>query len=135
MAVRITRSITEPLREKLTFSQRWDQDDRGLITCWERGRVLATTHPELAQRAIEGDLVELPWKRGSWHYLAMWQGLRNTDLNVDTSAEILMSHSYIDSKGENKTIEIHFPESGTCPSHLKTLKAKNQDRRLYFDDI
>lgn len=55
--------------------------------------------PELAANAISGQLVVLPWKGGvekaikkkekfgSLRYLAMWQGLRGEDLNIDTSTE------------------------------------------------
>lgn len=55
--------------------------------------------PSLAAQAAEGQLVVLPWKGGvekiikkkqkfgTLYYLAMWQGLRGEDLNIDTTHE------------------------------------------------
>ncbi len=72
--------------------------DNGLITCWEVGRINRIKSPELAARAMNGELPVLPWKGGvekklkkekygSLYYLAQWQGLRNEDLDIDTSEE------------------------------------------------
>jgi hypothetical protein len=70
-----------------------------MITCWEAGRDLREQNPELAARAECGELVPLPWKGGTHNakkgaqkcgalqYLAMWQGLRGEDLNIDLEAE------------------------------------------------
>lgn len=57
--------------------------------------------PSLAERAAAGQLIVLPWKGGvekaikvakfgSFFYLAMWQGLRNEDLNIDKAKETLL---------------------------------------------
>lgn len=74
-------------------------EDNGLIACWERGREKAIEEPELAAKAIVGQLVILPWKGGvereikkkekygTYRYLAMWQGLRGEDLDIDTSVD------------------------------------------------
>ena len=70
----------------------------GLIACWECGRTTSIEKPVMAAQALAGELFVLPWKGGidrdkipkknlkygSLNYLAMWQGLRNEDLNIDT---------------------------------------------------
>ena len=97
----LTRSISEPIRQGLNFAQRWHDEGRGLITCWERGREMREQNPELAKRAEQGELVPLPWKggveqklkgdkEGVWWYLATWQGLCGDDLSIDTSAKRTM---------------------------------------------
>lgn len=60
---------------------------------------MALELPNLAALAREGQLVELPWrggvqkalkkteKYGTYLYLAMWQGLRGEDLDVDVQWE------------------------------------------------
>ena len=97
--MKITRLISVPIRQNLTTAERWLADDVGLITCWERGREKAIEEPDLAKKASAGQLVVLPWKGGveraikkkekygSHRYLAMWQGLRGEDLDIDTSTE------------------------------------------------
>ena len=70
------------------MSERWDGPDRGLIWSWERGRQKRREDPDAAERAQGGELVPLPWKVGSFHYLAMWQGMRNESLSIDTDQEI-----------------------------------------------
>lgn len=133
MALTIRRDANSEIRQHLTFEQRWEGEDRGLIISWEQGRKLAIQNPELSNRAKDGELVELPWKRGSWFYLAMWQGLKGEDLIIDTSRQIIMTRTYNDANGEEKSQEIKFPESGTCPEHLKKLKAEGRIRDLYSD--
>lgn len=94
------------MRDGLTWQQRWEGPDQGLICCWERGRQLRNEQPELAKRAESGELVTLPWKggtakldqddgkkrnqkkKGSLNYVAMWQGLRNENLNVSREGVI-----------------------------------------------
>lgn len=97
--MKLQRSISEPIRIGLTWDQTWKSDDNGLISCWERGREKKTQDHGLAGKASAGQLVVLPWKGGverlikakqkygTLNYLAMWQGLRNEDLNIDTEAE------------------------------------------------
>jgi hypothetical protein len=65
--------------------------------------------PELAKRAENGELPRLGWKGGvdtkikakkygSMYYLAQWQGLRGSDLDIDLSAEYTLTCSKTDSK-------------------------------------
>ena len=77
--------------------------DQGLIACWERGREKGSEDPDLAAKALSGQLVMLPWKGGikkitkkkekvgTFFYLAMWQGLRGEDLNIDTITEPVLT--------------------------------------------
>ena len=99
MSQRIYRSYREPIRKGLTWEERWKDDDRGLISCWELGRELREKQPELAKRAENGELPVLVWKGGAekqlkkkekygtFNYLAEWQGLRGEDLNINLSEE------------------------------------------------
>ena len=102
---KIHRSYKEMKREGLSWEERWRGEDRGLITCWEIGREIREKEPELAQRAENGELPVLGWKGGvekktkkgkkygTLHYLAQWQGLRGEDLNIDLSAEPVITCS------------------------------------------
>ncbi len=102
-AVSVRRSISEPLRRELSWEDRWRGSDGGLIAAWERGRETAIESPKLADQAKAGVLPILPWKGGGDHelktkkrfgtlrYLAMWQGLRGDDLDVDRAAEITLT--------------------------------------------
>ena len=94
----IRRSCLEPQRTDLSWVERWDGPDKGVIYCWEVGRELARTRPDLAERAKKGELPILAWKGGvekevqkkkcgSLFYLAQWQGLRGQDLDVDLAEE------------------------------------------------
>lgn len=99
MNQRIHRSNKEPKREGLTWDERWEGKDKGLITCWEVGRELREKEPDLAIRAESGELPVLVWKGGvekktkegekygMLFYLAQWQGLRGNDLDIDLSQE------------------------------------------------
>jgi hypothetical protein len=101
--MKIQHSIAEPIRQGLSWSQRWQSADEGLIACWERGRNKGYEEPELADKARAGQLMVLPWKGGveralkakkkfgSFNYLAMWQGLRQEDLSIDTDSELSMT--------------------------------------------
>jgi hypothetical protein len=101
MRTRVRRSIRTPIRTaRRPFKERWFGPDQGTIAAWEAGRDLAREEPDLAKRAVGGELVKLPWKGGTWRvedpgapppkhphtgsiwYLAMWQGLRGDDLDV-----------------------------------------------------
>lgn len=112
---RITRSILQPLRKGLTWDERWKGPDAGLIACWEAGRELARRDrgrargpdepPATYERAEAGELVVLPWKGGAertlkglhkygpLNYLAMWQGLRDDDLDIDPATEVTLTCS------------------------------------------
>ena len=96
---RVHRAVTTPSRQHLDTEQLWHGEDRGVIAAWERGRQKSSEDPELAARAKAGELIILPWKGGvekalksgqkygTHRYLAMWQGLRGDDLDVDLSNE------------------------------------------------
>jgi hypothetical protein len=101
--MQIKRSIHEPIRTGLSMEARWKSSDDGLIAAWERGRAMSAEDPELAAKTRAGALVSLPWrggvpdpppktktKPGTFRYLAMWQGLRGDDLNIDTDAEVVV---------------------------------------------
>lgn len=100
--MKLQRAITEPIREGVKWDERWNAEDDGLIACWERGRERRLEDPSLARQAKDGKLVVLPWKGGvdkaikkkqkfgSLFYLAMWQGLRGEDLNIDTVEEVVL---------------------------------------------
>lgn len=95
----ISRSIKKPIRDGMTTEQLWKAGDNGLIASWESGRALSKTEPELAELARNGELPIMGWKGGvsgplksgkkygSLRYLAMWQGLRNENLNIDAASE------------------------------------------------
>lgn len=100
---RIHRSKHEPIREGLTWEELWLGADSGLIWCWERGRQKRTDEPELAARAERGELPLLAWKggvekprqdkkplTGTLEYLAVWQGLRGQDLDIDRSQRVTL---------------------------------------------
>lgn len=101
--MKIYRSIAEPIRQNAKWDERWNSDDEGLIACWERGREKRLEAPALAAQAVDGKLVVLPWKGGvekatkkkqkygTLFYLAMWQGLRGEDLDIDLSEEIALN--------------------------------------------
>ncbi len=102
MATRLRRSVLQPIREGLSWSETWDGPDKGLIWCWERGRQKRVEEPELAARADQGELVILAWKGGveeklkiekkpgTLNYLATWQGLRSEDLDIPLEDERLL---------------------------------------------
>lgn len=99
MTQHIHRSYKEPTREGLSWAERWEGPDKGLITCWEVGRELSEKDPELAARAKKGELPPAGWKGGvekttkqkekygTLFYLAQWQGLRGDDLDIDLSKD------------------------------------------------
>jgi hypothetical protein len=78
------------------YESRWEGPDRGLICAWWAGRDYSRANPTIADAAKRGELPVLPFKGGveratkkgskigAMHYLAMWQGLRSEDLNIDT---------------------------------------------------
>jgi hypothetical protein len=96
--MKIHRTINEPIRNITDWHERWKGEDKGLISSWEQGRKKGLDDPELANMAINGQLMPLVWKGGtdkplkinqkygSLHYLAMWQGLRGEDLMIETDS-------------------------------------------------
>jgi hypothetical protein len=102
MTKRVHRSHSEPIREGLSFEERWKSPDRGLTTAWEVGRRRRKEKPEIAARAAKGELpvsgwkggIEKPLKKktkfGTLLYLAEWQGLRGEDLDIDLDEEVTL---------------------------------------------
>lgn len=102
MATRLRRSIDEPIREDLSWSETWKGPDQGLIFCWERGRQERCGRPGLASRADQGELVSPDWKggvtkklkverkQGTFQYLATWQGLRGESLDIALEDELVV---------------------------------------------
>ena len=102
--MKVQRSVMKPIRSGLSIEERWKGPDQGLIAAWERGREVSDeSSPEsqnLIARARRGELVILPWKGGveralkaklkygTMRYLAMWQGLRGEDLDVDLARDL-----------------------------------------------
>ena len=106
MNQRVQRDFGAPVREGLSWDERWRGPDQGLITCWEVGKELRKSRPELAFHAMDGELPVLGWKGGarpprkgkkeskpgkkygSLKYLAQWQALRGEDLDIRLDEEI-----------------------------------------------
>jgi len=100
---KIYRSFSEPDRENLTWEDIWRREDKGLIKNYEVGRALAIKEPELAEKAKKGELPVLGYKGGIekslkkkekigvLNYIAVWQGLRGEDLNIDMDDEIVLT--------------------------------------------
>ena len=95
LSVRVYRSIDEPIRVKPDYNERWNMEDKGLITAWELGRELAISNPELAKKAKNGELPPLGFKggyerelkrkkpkHGAMVYLAELQGLIGEDYDI-----------------------------------------------------
>ena len=101
MTARLRRSIDEPIREGLSWNERWLGPDKGLIWCWERGRQYRIEDPNLTARAEDGELPVGNWrggvkeplkdqkkpKPGTLQYLATWQGMRGEDLDLELRGE------------------------------------------------
>jgi hypothetical protein len=97
----IQRTVSDARRGELTWEQLWKGPDAGIIASWERGLEKRTEDAAMAQRALSGELLVLPWKGGverpikarkygTFLYLAMWQGLRGEPLNIETSQEVTL---------------------------------------------
>lgn len=89
----IKKAISEPIRNGLSTEDRWNGRDQGLIGCWEKGREKGAAEPDLRQRALAGELMELCWARGNENYLAYHQGLRGVDLEVDPANLMVLTCS------------------------------------------
>jgi hypothetical protein len=100
----VTRSIATEIRPGLSYAERWGTLEASAITAWEQGRVLAIERPDLAKAALAGQLPVLafkgglsePLKRkkyGCMEYLAMWQGLRGEDLQIDLDKDVALTCS------------------------------------------
>lgn len=110
MPGRLTRSTAEAIRPEMNWTATWQGPDHGLIYCWERGRVArvdgvrvfgdSDKAKQIVAAAERSELPSLPWKggastdmtsdskkTGTLQYLAMWQGLRNEDLDLDCDGQ------------------------------------------------
>lgn len=124
----VTRSLIQPIRKGLTWHERWDRDDNGLIACWENGRELAMKNPEMAANAKNGVLIRFGWTggvsqklktdvfHGSLFYLAKWQGLRGDDLDIDVDGDTYLECTktgQVVKYNSNLPTESRLNESGT----------------------
>ena len=101
----VTAKDVDPAHQHKSWQERWEGPDCGLLSAWSRGRDKAKEDPELSYAALRGELPILPWKGGVEQatklghkfgpllYLAMWQGLRGQDLNIDTESEVKLTCS------------------------------------------
>lgn len=101
----VTAKDVDPAHQHKSWQERWEGPDCGLLSAWIRGRDKAKEDPELSYAALRGELPILPWKGGVEQatklghkfgpllYLAMWQGLRGQDLNIDTESEVKLTCS------------------------------------------
>ncbi len=96
----ISRSIQEDIRENLSYDERENQEDNGLMSAWEVGRNQAQKDEELVLRVINGALPVSVFKGGfkkkldtitfkyaTFKYLAQLQGLKGVDLDIDTDRD------------------------------------------------
>ncbi len=98
----IHASASNPPTLGITWEERMQGSDRGLISAWMAGREMRTSRPEIAQAATLGELPVLPFKGGvekkikagkkigALEYIAMWQGLRGEDLHVTLGSRPIM---------------------------------------------
>ena len=115
--MKINRSINTAIRDFVDMDHRWRDSDKGLIWCWERGRIMSRENPGLSERVKNGELVPLNWKGGvppgfkgkkkpgTLNYLAQWQGLAGKDLDIDTEASITLVCSLT-------SVEVTFSKDG-----------------------
>lgn len=101
----IFREIMMPIRQDLSTNEKWKGFDKGLIFCWEMGRIKAMKNPNEVTRALNGELLPLGWKggvdkailkgskTGSFKYYAEWLGLRGENLDINTSEEKILTCS------------------------------------------
>lgn len=100
ISIKVYRSFNTPIRINPDYKERWNWEDKGLITAWEIGRELAISNHALAIKAKNGELPKLGFKGGyektlvtnkpkhaPMLYLAKLQGLKGEDLNITQSCE------------------------------------------------
>lgn len=100
--MQLTREFNEPKRTNLSYAEAWEGEDLGIISAWERGREKRKEDLDLTQKVMQGELVELPWKGGvdkpikskikygSLLYLAMLQGIKGENLQIETEIEVIL---------------------------------------------
>ncbi|MDR2220830.1 MAG: hypothetical protein LBE24_09695 [Methylobacillus sp.] len=93
----LRESFANPPPVSRDYNVRINGPDGGIINAWQAGIALRGSRADLVSAAQAGELPILPYrggvdraikagvKTGSLHYLAMWQGLRGDDLNIDTN--------------------------------------------------
>lgn len=100
----VTAIALEPPAFEACFNKRLKGPDRGLINAWLVGLTKRSSDPELAEKAVAGELPPLVFKGGvsrkikgakigALHYVAAWQGLRGEDLHLDTDEELILQCS------------------------------------------
>ena len=98
--MKIDVPISTKLRNEASPDALWRSEDKGLIQAWEIGRRQALKKPELAEKAVKGQLpasdlfqggynkrLEATFQYGSLHYYCMWLGWRGQDLDIDLDEE------------------------------------------------
>ncbi len=126
MSIHIYRSIVEPIRESISQDERWNQSDNGLIWAWECGRRLVLRRPCMAVLARNNRLPKLVWRRGSWLYLAMLQGILGQDLSIFPERELVLKR-VIRGKERNHILRtVKFPKDGFPPDYLARLRREKR---------
>lgn len=99
----IQSPISDPPPICENYEDRMHGPDQGLINAWLAGIAKRRESPEIAAQAVAGELPVLAYrggvdravktknKTGSLLYVAMWQGLRNEDLELDTDSEPVLT--------------------------------------------
>lgn len=64
MLLHIYRPFDAPIREGLSWDEKWEGQDRGIIAYWERGREKTDEDKELVESVRRGELPILAWKGG-----------------------------------------------------------------------
>lgn len=98
--MRVRESFANPPPFEADFYARTQGPDRGMISAWQAGIRKRREDPAAARLAEAGELPVLPFKGGvaraikakkpkigALAYLAMWQGLRGEDLDIDLHSE------------------------------------------------
>lgn len=96
-------SASNPPPVEQDYDIRMNGPDGGIVNAWLAGLSMRSRLPKLATAAEAGELPVLPYRGGveralktksrvgSLLYVAMWQGLRGNDLDVDTSVEPVLT--------------------------------------------
>lgn len=143
----ITRTIGTPIRKNLTWEETWKGEDEGLIYCWEKGIEMSFESPEIAARAVRGELVVLNWRGGvqsrikektkdgkenknillgTFHYLATWQGLRGEDLRIHTGESLTLVCTKF-----NRKVKFETPTSTPKKKRKPSRKKKPVQKDLF----
>lgn len=99
----VTHSAQDPPSISSDYAVRMEGPDQGIINAWVTGLAKRTNAPDVAAKTAAGELPILPFrggveaaikaksKVGHLLYVAMWQGLRGEDLDIDADSEISMT--------------------------------------------